>query len=316
MKPSNFINTIVKDILKKEISSNNMFKYDGSRNTLRQCVNRNTVIGDRVVTMLSNMISMEIDIIKKDKAIDYVRKIAGINSADIKELVTIAADRINRKDTIMNTDNFKIVGIPELLKMGWTIRQYVEAATLLSYEEITGLTDEHNGEIEDNIKIVSEQPENRRILLDENNNMIGMWSFKPFYDDIFQKAKNGELYDGEIRASMLPTLIPGIYNIYFSNICLKKHHRKSKVFKILWESIIELFQEWAKDGIYIKEICAQAYTTSGINLCKTAGLQFHKNHIDHGEIYCGYVWDLVENKYCNEFEEVRKLYQEFKHKNK
>lgn len=139
-----------------------------------------------------------------------------------------------------------------------------------------------------------------------------MWSFKPFYNEYFQKAKNGELFDIEITPDMMPTLIPGIYNVYFSNICLKEQYRKTIVFKTLLFSIIEVIEKWAKEGIYINEVCAQAYTTSSKNLCRSIGLDFIKSHIDHGDIYCGHIYDLVEENFCNDFTELRNLYRNFK----
>ncbi|MEN8907971.1 MAG: hypothetical protein ABF289_18620 [Clostridiales bacterium] len=209
-------------------------------------------------------------------------------------------------------DKFKIVDINTLQEMGWTIKDYVEEATKLSFETVDELTEEHIVDMENSIAVISEQPENRRILLNEMNEMIGYWSFKTFYDDVFEKAKNGELFDSTIKKDMIPTMIAGIYNIYVSNICLKTRYRRTIVFRKMLFSIIDLFEEWANQEIYIKELCTQAYTDSGVNLCKSIGLKFYRHHIDHGDIYCGYIYDLVNQPFCKNNEKIKKLYSEFK----
>ena len=315
--PSEFLNKIVVNILDESICTEKNYDLGGSKNTFRQCVNRNNGIGKKVTTMLYNLIIKHPE--KKIEVFNYLEQFLTLeekrymkkNLDDIKTTLNCVVKKINNRNKNISDNkkqNYRIVDIATLQKMGWSIRKYVEEATILSYEAIEGLTEEHNGEIEKQIPIIKEQPENRRILLDENNKMIGMWSFKPFYDDVFQKTKNGELFDVEITPDMMPTLIPGTYNIYFSNICLKPQYRKTIVFKILLFSIIELIETWADEGIFIHEICAQAYSDSGKNLCKSIGLNFVKNHIDHGEIYCGYVYNLVEEEFCRDFEKVKYLF--------
>lgn len=321
MSPDKFINDIVVNILDESICTEKNYSLGGSKNTFRQSIKRNNGIGKKIITMLTNLIIKHPE--KRNEIFKYLeqylsedeKKYMYKNPSDIKSIINFSVKKINNRDrNLEDSQKYKIVDISTLQKMGWTIKDYVEAATILSYETIDGLTEEHNGEIEKQIPIITEQPENRRILLDENNKMIGMWSFKPFYDDVFQKAKNGELFDIEITPAMMPTLIPGIYNIYFSNICLKDKYRKTMVFKILLFSIIELIEKWANEGIYINEICAQAYSDSGRNLCRSIGLKFIKNHIDHGDIYCGFVYDLIERPFCEDFADVKRLYRKFKEK--
>lgn len=322
MTPAKFINDIVCNILDESLCTEKNFLIGGTKNTLKQCIKRNIGIGKTVVEMITNLVMKHPE--KKTEVFQYLKQYLTEkeilymydNPNEIKTIINFATKKINARNKSRNhleSNQYKIVDINTLLKMGWTIRDYVKTSTLLSLELMEGLTEEHITELEKSIRVVAEQPENRRILLDNNNKMVGMWSFKPFYDDIFQKTKNGELFDSEIRPNMMPTLIPGgIYNIYFSNIVLKEEYRKTIIFKILLFSVIELIEKWANEGIFINEICAQAYTDSGLNLCKSIGLTFHKKHIDHGDIYCGYVYDLVEKPFCKDFKNLRSLYKNFK----
>ncbi|MEN8905602.1 MAG: hypothetical protein ABF289_06540 [Clostridiales bacterium] len=218
-------------------------------------------------------------------------------------------NRIESNIKIPN-DGLKVLSIFDLMEIGWTIKDYVIEATKLNYEVIDDLTPEHNGEIEQLTLMISKHPENRRILLDENNNMIGYWSLEPLFDDIFEKAKNGELFDNELTADKIAVLVPGVYNVYFSSICLKEDHRKKYAFKKLLFSLIDYLEELALDGVFFNEICTLAYSDDGKSLSKTIGLRLHKNHIDHGEIYCGNIYDILSQPICKNYDSLRTLYNQ------
>lgn len=324
MNCADFINTIVVDILDKSLSSHKNYELGGSYNTFRQCIDRNKNIGKKPIIMITNMINREIYDIKKNKAIEFLKdflthselEYMKNNPNDIKSLVTFAAEKVNEKiNTIVDTDNFKIVDIFEWKKLGKSVRDYVIEAIKLGYETIENLTEQHGGEIEQLTKMISKHPANRRILLDKNNNFIGYWSIEPLFENIFVQAKNGELFDNELTADKIAIPVPGsTYNAYFSSICLKEDYRKMSAFKILFFSLIEYFEKLATEEIYFNEICTLAYSTYGESLCKTMGLQLHKKHIDHGNIYCGYVYDLIERPFCKKSEKVKNLYREFKNK--
>lgn len=76
MNPREFINTLVVDILESEVSSNRLYKMGGSRNTLWQCAERNTCIGNKPVIVLSNLITSEIKYSssKKEKVLSYIKQ--------------------------------------------------------------------------------------------------------------------------------------------------------------------------------------------------------------------------------------------------
>jgi hypothetical protein len=213
-----------------------------------------------------------------------------------------------KSDVEITNDNIKIYSIFDLIQIGWSIRDYVVEATKLNYEVIDDLTPEHNGEVEQLTTMISKHPENRRILLNENNEMIGYWSVEPLFDDIFEKAKSGELFDNELTADKIVTLVPGIYNVYFSSICLKENYRKKNAFKKLLFSLIKYLEELALDGIFFNEICTLAYSDDGRSLSKTIGLRLYKKHIDHGEIYYGDIYDILSQPICKDFKALRSLY--------
>jgi 2-polyprenyl-3-methyl-5-hydroxy-6-metoxy-1,4-benzoquinol methylase len=107
MNPREFINTIVLDILESEVSSNKLFKMGGSKNTLWQCADRNTCIGNKPVIVLANLITSEIKYnnSKKEKVLNYIKQFLNDDELiyiekykdDIRTLVRIMAEKINNR---------------------------------------------------------------------------------------------------------------------------------------------------------------------------------------------------------------------------
>ena len=105
-------------------------------------------------------------------------------------------------------------------------------------------------------------------------------------------------------------MIPGTYNIYVTSIMLKDEYRKSLAFQKLLFSIIDTIEEYALNNVFIDEVCAWAYSDSGIALSKTLGLTYLTEHKEHGKVYCGKVIDLLNKPLCNKFTRLKKLYFE------
>lgn len=116
MDCASFVNTLVIEILEKRLSSQKNYDYGGSYNTLRQCVERNNKLGSKVITMISNMINVEIYDIKKEKAIKFLQSFTNVKSNDPNVLLIIAANKINTKNTlkITSTEESKTLSIYEL----------------------------------------------------------------------------------------------------------------------------------------------------------------------------------------------------------
>lgn len=329
-----FITTIFK-ILNLRISNKKIsIKYNVSINIFYNytLIQRNhNYIGYACAETLVKLIidEVETDLIKKKRIFDYLITFLSstdkINFENFEDLVCnivckfvkkksqftkpIVINKNSYQKKVNESDTLRVVDIFELKKIGWSIRDYVIEATKLNYEVIENLTEEHNGEIEQLTSMITKHPENRRILLDENNKMIGYWSVEPLFDNFFYKAKNGELFDNELTADKIISLVvPGIYNVYFSSICLKNNYRKKHAFKKLLISLLDYIEELAVDGILINEICTLAYSDDGKSLSKTIGLKYHKNHIDYGEIYSGNIYDILSQPFCKNYDILKTIY--------
>lgn len=314
-----FINHIVVNLLDKNICSLKNYSLGGSKNTLRQCVKRNKGIGPKVIRMISNLIIQEIDKNKKNKVLEYLKKFLNDtellymrrNPADIQTIVKFAVKNLSNNNAVTNESSpeFKMIDIDGLINNGWTIEKIVEEGYKLDFETIDNITIEHNGDFEQWLAIARSNADTIRYLLKNDDEMIGYWHFTPLRDDVYIKAKTGQLLDSEITCDKIPLLLPGTYNIYFISICLKeKYRRKTTTFGKLLFSIIDVIQSLAKKNIFINEICALAYTMNGIQLCQSMGLKYLRDHSEHGQIFCGKIMNLLNKDFCRDFEELKNIY--------
>jgi hypothetical protein len=237
------------------------------------------------------------------------------NENDIKTIMNLVAKKFKKSKKISNEvtknkEKFRVVDINDLLNLGLSVEDIVKTSISLDYETMDGLTEEHNGDLEQWVNITNTNADSMRWLLD-GKNIIGYWHFTALFHEHFLKAKSGRLLDSEITCEKIPLLLPGTYNIYFVGICLKEtYRRKTITFGKLLFNIIEVIEEFAKKGIFINEICALAYTHNGIQLCKSIGLKYIKEHVEHGKIYCGNIMSLLDKDFCRDFIELKLLYKE------
>jgi hypothetical protein len=140
--------------------------------------------------------------------------------------------------------------------------------------------------------------------------MIGFWSFLALFDDAFERAKMGKLVDSEVTPAIMPTIIHGNYNIYIPSVMIDKTYQKSLTLQKLLFSMVEAIEEYALNGIFFDEICAWAYSGSGISLSKSLGLTYLKEHEETGQVYHGKTIELLQQPILNNFETLKALYRQ------
>lgn len=211
-----------------------------------------------------------------------------------------------------NEEETKIYDVNELLKKGWSIREVSTTMLKLLHETVEILNPQNVTNVNDFEKVIKAYPETKQMLLNNNNEVIGLWSIIPLNQNTFEKAKKGEFFVGEINEYTTKMLTPDTNNnIHFAAICLKDIYRKSPIFNRLLFSFIEYIEKLALNKIFINEVVTKAGTKSGIILARSLGLKYIKDHIDeHGEIYHSTIFDLLEQPYMRDFHVLRRLYKE------
>jgi hypothetical protein len=237
---------------------------------------------------------------------DYLNYDFSVESFDISS--SISKENSYVKGT---SEKVKLMDIYDAMKINWNLKDLISESIKLDYEAFDDLTPEHTGTVKQWVN-VNKHSELWRVLVDENNKMIGYWNMVPLYDDSFEKAINGEVLDSEISVDMIPILLPGVYNVYFVAICLDEKYRNTRSIGVLLQSVVQVAEELAENDIYIDKICAQAYSESGRALCKTLKFDYVKEHIDHGEIYQGTMHHLINRPFARKNKKVIELYESFK----
>jgi len=190
-----------------------------------------------------------------------------------------------------------IADCPTVRSWGWTEQMQVKECMNLDYNTVQGLTQEHEGRMEQWTSIIRENEDTWRLLVNDSKEIIGYWHFVPLFDEEFENAKNGHLLDSDITVDKIPILLPGIYNIYFICINIKQMYQKTKAIQLMLDSLMNVLADFAEQEVFFEKVCAQAYTDSGTALCKSLGLKYHKKHFDSGDVYIQNVLDILERPY-------------------
>src|SRR5205085_4551924 len=134
--------------------------------------------------------------------------------------------------------------------------------------------------------VFTDHPETWRLLVTPSNVIGGYWHFVPLFRDEFDRACQGKTMDSDITTDKVQVFeLPGSYTAYFVTFGLRAQYRRSKGFRLLMHSFFDVLRSLANDGIFIDQVCANAFTPSGVALCKTFGMQEHCQHGERGTIF-------------------------------
>lgn len=207
-----------------------------------------------------------------------------------------------------NKTEYKISSYHDLLPQ-WTIIDFSRTMLNLFTESIDNLADDNVSTLDEMITINKKQPESRRIMF-KGDEPIGCWSLSPLFEKEFERDCRGEFYVSEFGTITMPTFIKGVYDIHFGVICIKEEHRNFTTFNLLLSSIVKFIEDLALNGIYINNICTQAYSDNGKSLAEGIGLNYTIKHKDgKGDVYVGTIKDLLNKPFLRDFTLLKSLYK-------
>lgn len=195
-----------------------------------------------------------------------------------------------------------IADLNNVTQWNWDGRQLLEKLIAMDYSMFQELTPEHEGDPEQWAPVFLDHPDTWRLLITPNNEIVGYWHFVPLFENDFQRAIKGELRDSEITTDKVRVFeLPGQYPIYFVTFGLLPRFRRGKGYRLLLDSLFDVLLQLAKEGIFINQICANAFTASGDSICKTFAMQQAGLHKERGRIYTGTVADLLKLDVCQRY---------------
>lgn len=175
--------------------------------------------------------------------------------------------------------------LPDVLRWGWDGEALLRRLISLDRQVIgDALTDEREGTVEQWAPVFMSHPESWVLLTKGPKQIVGYWHIAALDDHQFQRAKSGELLDSEIILdSVLPLDVPGTYNLYF--VLLGVMPSCPAGGRRLIASFIEALEEFATNGIFFREVCANAFTRDGKRICEAFGMTPLGPHQDFGTVY-------------------------------
>jgi hypothetical protein len=227
-------------------------------------------------------------------------------------LSTAQFDRlsIQTKENTLVYDEFRVVGLADLKDINWSYEYLLEQLINIDFQNMQNLQEEDEGDVSFWLPIIKSNTDTLKLVLDNDNKIIGYWHFIPLFDEYFDLSVKGELLDTDINCEMIPQMIPGIYDIYFASIVIIESHKKSIIFKMLLDSLAKTLEDLADYDVYINKISTIAYSSDGKTLARSLGLKYNADGIKYGKIYTGDISDLLKKRFCNNYTVLKNMYSE------
>jgi len=206
-----------------------------------------------------------------------------------------------------NADIFAIIDNNKALEK-YTLPELVKLRMQICYDTMKGLTEDHLGTVQQWVEIYENFPDNCRMLT-RNGEIIGYWFFMCLNDETFEKEKLGTLSDKEISLKNCDCmLIPDNYKGYFASIAIKQDS-SYKSFNLLINSFFEQLEEFAKEGYFISEWCANGFTEKGQSVCNHLKMKSLCEHIDGGNLYYVTSWWNLSLPILTKYPKLIELYK-------
>lgn len=169
----------------------------------------------------------------------------------------------------------------------WEVKDIINQTMAIDYYTVLNLDDHTEGQSDQWLSIVTNQPDTVRLLVDgSKRKIIGYWHFVPLFENEYRLAKQGKLYDEQITPDKVCFLsVPGLYKIYIVMISVLPNYRNTRNFRMLLDALCTQLISFAEQSIFFEEVIANAFTYEGISLCETLRMENTCTHEDFGKIY-------------------------------
>ena len=233
----------------------------------------------------------------------------GIKNADTiptKDLQTLLWLREGKQ-----TSSLRVGGVEDIVGWGWDGIKLLEELIALDYSTTEALTHLHEGDPQQWGPIFMDHPDTWRMLFSEAKKIVGYWHMAPLFEDDYVLAKSGTLLDSEITSDRVQHFeLPGHYNTYLVQVCMSPAFRGNRNTPLLFETFFEVLDELSKNGVFIKEVTANALTKTGVSLCKTFYMSPVCEHSQGGIIYTASIGTIFRSSLVNRFPELKLRYMQ------
>jgi len=179
-----------------------------------------------------------------------------------------------------------IKSLSDLHSSGWSTEHIMKRVEQLDYDNVAGLDTESEGSAEQWGSVAESNPDGYAFAVDGTNEIVGYWHFEALPEDLFAKSLRGELEDSEITVDKIIFLCaPGVIDVYFIIFAVERGYRGFRINRLLLDALLDRLEELAEVGIYVRRVCANAFTPEGVGLCQSLGMKYLQPHKRAGLIY-------------------------------
>ncbi len=195
----------------------------------------------------------------------------------------------------VGAEQLHVSDVNSVVAAGWSGVELLERLVALDYQVFEDLAASHEGAPDQWAPVFMEHPETWRLLTTGEKEVGGYWHFVPLFEEDFELALQGYLLDSELTADRIRLFeLPGWYDVYFVSIGIQPRFRRPRAIAQLFNSLLDSLDALARDGVYIRQVCANAYTRSGVALCRSLGMTEVGVHQEHGRIFLGTMANLLQ----------------------
>jgi len=220
---------------------------------------------------------------------------------------------INNSIGRSNKREYAVYYTHELIDMGrqhLEIEREIENITRKTMAGIDDVEEEWLGNPQQWADVQNEHPKTTRILVCDNK-IVGYSFFLFLETEVIEKIKNGSHSDADNNLeNIVYADFPGEYPLYFDDIAILQEHRFRGA-KVLIDDFVNELIEYAKEGIFITELCSVAFTKQGEDFCKHFQMEITGKSNLGDNVYSLKLLPFPKDSYiAKNYSELKKLYDE------
>lgn len=226
-------------------------------------------------------------------------------------LTSLGVDKnVERELPAWPVETLVVAGPAEVASWGWTAEQLVQELTRIDAEVYNGALEVDENISRDWARMFDDHPDSWRLVVDAPGQIIAYWHCVPLLGEDFDALMSGELVYGDMKAGHLAIVgVADRLDIYCSGICIQQRYRRPAVFKILFESLLDVLEQLAEAGVLFDRVGANAFSHQGESLCRSLGLLRVKAHPREGTLYKQDVRMLLERRLAAQRAKLVSSYQ-------
>lgn len=195
--------------------------------------------------------------------------------------------------TLLELGHLRVVGLRFVQRKRWRDTTFIQRLIDIVDRLIPDAGDDWRPRRELLVPVYYNYPQTWRLLVNQEDNIVGFWRFAPLTREKYDRARNRLFLDKELTMDALCSFnIPGIYDVYIAFIGLLPLYNIG--FHRLFSSFFTVLDDLSRSDIYIGSICANALSPLGRKWCDEIEMRRLGEHKIRGYVYEDRMINILE----------------------